>query len=84
VSGGEGIGELHCAVGKLAAGPIGVEEGRVGVFHGEQGAAAAMARDGATSVRAGARLGSKRGGAAADGTAATEAAARRWRAAQSP
>jgi hypothetical protein len=40
MSDGEVIGELHCAVGKLTAGSIGAEEGRLGVFHGEQGAAA--------------------------------------------
>jgi hypothetical protein len=40
VSDGERIGELHCAVGKLTAGSIGAEEGRLGVFHGEQRAAA--------------------------------------------
>jgi hypothetical protein len=40
VSDGEGIGELHCAMGKLTAGLIGAEEGRLGVFHGEQGVAA--------------------------------------------
>jgi hypothetical protein len=31
VSDGEGIGELHCTVGKLIAGSIGAEEGRLGV-----------------------------------------------------
>jgi hypothetical protein len=31
VSDGEGIGELQCAVGKLTAGSIGAEEGRLGV-----------------------------------------------------
>jgi hypothetical protein len=38
VSDRERIGELHCAVWKLTAGSIGAEEGRLGVFHGEQGA----------------------------------------------
>jgi hypothetical protein len=40
MSHGEGIGELHCAMGKLTAGSIGAEEGRLEVFHGEQAAAA--------------------------------------------
>jgi hypothetical protein len=35
-SGGKGIGELQCAVGKLAVGSIGAKEGQVGVLHGEQ------------------------------------------------
>jgi hypothetical protein len=65
VSGGEGVGELQCAVGKLAAGSIGAEEGRGGVLHGEQGAAAAMAYGGATGAWVGARLGSRRSGAGA-------------------
>jgi hypothetical protein len=43
------IGELHCAVGKLTTGSIGAKEGRVGVFHGEQEPAVAMACGG--SVR---------------------------------
>jgi hypothetical protein len=46
-------------------GSIGAEEGRGGVLHGEQGAAAAMAYGGATGTRAGARLGSRRSGAGA-------------------
>jgi hypothetical protein len=65
VSGGEGVGELQCTMGKLAIGSIGAEEGRGGVLHSEQGAAAAMAYGGATSVRAGARLGSRRSGVCA-------------------
>jgi hypothetical protein len=65
VSGGEGVGELQCAVGKLAAGSIGAEEGRGWVLHGEQGAAAAMACGGASGARAGARPGSRRSGAGA-------------------
>jgi hypothetical protein len=65
VSGGEGVGELPCAVGKLAVGSIGAEEGRGGVLHDEQGAAAAMAYGGTTGARAGAQLGSRRSGAGA-------------------
>jgi hypothetical protein len=65
VSGREGVGELQCAMGKLAAGSIGAEEGLGGVLHGEQGAAAAMAYGGATGARAGARLGSRRSEAGA-------------------
>jgi hypothetical protein len=65
VSGGEGVGELQCAMGKLAAGSIGAEEGRGGVLHGEQGVVVAMACGGASGVRAGARPGSRRSGAGA-------------------
>jgi hypothetical protein len=65
VSGGEGVGELQCAVGKLAAGSIGAEEGWGGVLHGEQGAAAAMACGGASGARVGTRPGSRRSGAGA-------------------
>jgi hypothetical protein len=65
VSGREGVRELQCAVGKLATGSIGAKEGRGGVLHGEQGAAAAMAYGGATSARAGAQLGSRRSRAGA-------------------
>jgi hypothetical protein len=54
-----------CTVGKLTAGSIGAEEGRVGVFHSRQETAAAMACGGASSARAGARLGSRRSGAGA-------------------
>jgi hypothetical protein len=38
--GEEEVGELQGGVGKLGVGPIGVEEGRRGVLHGEQEAAA--------------------------------------------
>jgi hypothetical protein len=65
VSGGEGVGELQCAVGKLAAGSIGAKEGPGGVLHGEQGVAAAMACGGASGARAGASPGSRRSGAGA-------------------
>jgi hypothetical protein len=65
VSSGEGVGELQCAVGKLAAGSIGAEEGRGRVLHGEQGAAAAMACGGASGARAGARPGPRRSGTGA-------------------
>jgi hypothetical protein len=65
VSGGEGVGKLQCAVGKLDAGSIGAEEGRGGVLHGEQGAAAAMACGGTSGTWAGARPGSRRSGAGA-------------------
>jgi hypothetical protein len=41
VSGKEGVGELQGGVGKLVVESIGVEEGREGVLHGEQGAAIA-------------------------------------------
>jgi hypothetical protein len=40
VGGEEGVGKLQGGVGKLGVGPIGVEEGRRGVLHGEQRAAA--------------------------------------------
>jgi hypothetical protein len=36
----EGVGELQGGVGKLVVESIGVEEGREGVLHGKQGAAA--------------------------------------------
>jgi hypothetical protein len=38
--GGEEVGKLQGGVEKLGVGPIGVEKGRRGVFHGEQRAAA--------------------------------------------
>jgi hypothetical protein len=41
VSGEEGVGELQGDVGELVVGSIGIEEGREGVLHGEQGAAVA-------------------------------------------
>jgi hypothetical protein len=50
VSGGEGGRELQCIVGKLATGLIGAEEGRGGVLHGEQGAAAAAVAGGCAPV----------------------------------
>jgi hypothetical protein len=40
VGGEEEVGELQGGVEKLGVGPIGVEKGREGVLHGEQGAAA--------------------------------------------
>jgi hypothetical protein len=52
-------------VGKLTAGSIGAEEGRVGVFHSGPETAAAMACSGASGTRAGARLGSRRSGTGA-------------------
>jgi hypothetical protein len=42
--GEEGVGKLQGDVGKLGVGLIGVEKGRDGVLHGEQGAAAGGAR----------------------------------------
>jgi hypothetical protein len=44
VSSEERVGELQGGVGKLGVGSIGVEEGREGVLHGEQGAAAGGGR----------------------------------------
>jgi hypothetical protein len=44
VSSEEGVGELQGGVGKPKVGSIGVEEGREGVLHGEQGAAAGGGR----------------------------------------
>jgi hypothetical protein len=44
VSGEEGVGELQGGVGKLVVESIGVEEGREGVLHDEQGAAAGGGR----------------------------------------
>jgi hypothetical protein len=44
VSGEEGVRKLQGGVGKLEVGSIVVEEGRKGVLHGEQGAAAGGGR----------------------------------------
>jgi hypothetical protein len=44
VSGEEEVGELQGGVGKLEVGSIGGEEGRKGVLHGEQEAAAGGGR----------------------------------------
>jgi hypothetical protein len=45
VGGGkEEVRKLRGGVGKLGVGPVGVEKGRRGVLHGEQGAAAGGAR----------------------------------------
>jgi hypothetical protein len=60
-----GVGELQCTVWKRAAGSIGEWGGADDGCPRRTGGAAAMACGGATSARAGARLGSRRNGAGA-------------------
>jgi hypothetical protein len=62
VGGGkEVVGELQGGVGKLGVESIGVEEGRSGVFHGEQKAAAGGDRRHTSRSRCGAQRDQLRG-----------------------